>query len=158
MPDSTPPRWSPTGERVDIPYEELPADSLLGFVRAMIPDIIQLDNPLDPTEAPSYLFSDGTLERFLAMNSGSARRAAAEACLALAGNENLILKKVTTEDLATDGPAVAKEHRMRAADLRDVADREDRAKDPGIGIFTTPLYSRPRFDAERIMHRGYFGF
>lgn len=128
----------------DLPYDEYPADSPIAYVRSLIPDMEMLDDPLDPTAEPSYLFDDATLNRFLAFARGnSPKRAAADACVALAGSELLILKKITTEDLMTDGPNVAKEHRLRAVDLRKQADDDDEGLEDNSGIFTAPFVPMP---------------
>lgn len=110
----------------DKKYEDLEENDPLGDVRALIPDIEQLGNPLEPTEAVSYLFNDATLSRFLRINRGNVRRAAADACEALGSNELMILKKITTaEGLSTDGSVLAKEYGAKATRLRAQADKAD---------------------------------
>lgn len=52
-------------------------------------------------------------------------RAAADALDAMATSETLESKKVRTQDLSTDGPAVAAELRKKAAELRARADEAD---------------------------------
>lgn len=134
----------------DLAYDDLPADSVLAYVRSLIPDMEQLSDPHDPEAAPSYLFDDPTLERFIAFARGnSPKRAAADACMALAGSELLILKKLTTEDLMTDGPNVAKEHRERAARYRREADEDDSEED-NSGFASAPFLKHPvPFDPQR---------
>lgn len=132
-------------------YTELTAEDPLGHVRALIPDIEQLGDPLEPTEKPSYLFDDLTLMRYLLINSGSVRRAAADACDALGTSEMLILKKLSADDLTTDGAALAKEYGAKATRLRAQADKDDNdANDDGGGFFMFGTPRRPiPFDAER---------
>lgn len=54
-------------------------------------------------------------------------RAAADALEAIAVSEVLVSKRIRTQDLTTDGPAVAKELRELAASLRARANDEDPA-------------------------------
>jgi hypothetical protein len=54
-------------------------------------------------------------------------RAAAAALDTIASNEALVQKKIRSLDLQTDGPAVAKELRAHAAELRRQAEEEDTA-------------------------------
>lgn len=141
-----------TEPTADVPYEELPADSALGLVRALIPDIELLSDPHDITVPDSYLFGDATLERYLLIESGNVKRAAADACEALGSSELLILKKITSDDLATDGPNVAKEYGAKATRLRTQADNDDDRADEGdhAQFVRTPFLKRPiSFDPMR---------
>lgn len=114
----------------------------VGRVRKYIPDVIQLPDPQDALAAPSFMWSDDAIQSFLDDETGGALdapatlppvlRAAASLLVATANNENLILKKLVTDDLQTDGPAVAKamlasaqELRKRADDLVDAAAQEE---------------------------------
>jgi hypothetical protein len=91
----------------------------LGKVRLLI---------LDTAELPGdRLFSDTQLDAFLDMNGQSVRRTAAQALLTVAMSEALLSKKIRTQDLTTDGPAVAAELRAQAAVLAGQADAEDAA-------------------------------
>ncbi|OIH86018.1 hypothetical protein BLJ79_04275 [Arthrobacter sp. UCD-GKA] len=56
-------------------------------------------------------------------------RAAADALDAIATSEVLTSKKIRTQDLSTDGPAVAAELRKQAAALRGKADQAEAADD-----------------------------
>lgn len=120
----------------------------VGRVRKYIPDLIQLPDPQDPTAEPSYMWSDDAIESFIHDEGGFLTeleqpfvtpsslvvilRASASIMVATANNENLILKKLVTDDLQTDGPAVAKamlasaqELRKRADELESKGDREE---------------------------------
>lgn len=95
----------------------------VGIVRNLIQDIIQRLDPANPTNPPEYLFSDARLQAFIdnSMGTGSTPRlrfAAADAIDVLADNEILIAKKIRTEDLQTDGPAVGNALRLRSTQLR----------------------------------------
>ncbi|MCP9947273.1 hypothetical protein [Actinomadura madurae] len=101
-------------------------DTDRGRVRLLIPD----------TNEDALLLSDEQIDTFLAMARGTGaplvKRAAAAALETIASSEALVSKKLRDKDLATDGPAVAKELRDRAAKLRDEAD-EDEDNDLGDG-------------------------
>lgn len=59
-------------------------------------------------------------------------RAAADVLDAMATSEVLLAKKIRTQDLSTDGPAVAADLRKQAAVLRGKADAADAADDEGF--------------------------
>lgn len=110
-------------------------DSPIGRVRKYIPDLVQLEDPKNPAAEPTYYFSDLEIAGYLSEYTGQetasraqVKRAAADAIDALANNEALILKKIKTEDLETDGAAVANSLRAGARQLRLQADDEDKAE------------------------------
>lgn len=118
--------------------DEYPADLTedVGRVRKYIPDLIQLPDPADPDGAKSYIFSDDEIQAFLDDETGGGlldvtswrvRRAAAWAMIAIANSENLILKKIVTQDQQTDGPSVAKQLIAAASMLFDQAKAEEDA-------------------------------
>lgn len=83
-------------------------------VRLLIADLAS--NPSD------RLLSDEQVEAFLDLEDGDVYLAAAQALDTIATSEALVSKKIRTQDLSTDGPAVAAELRARAAQLRSRAD------------------------------------
>lgn len=87
-----------------------------------------LSADLDPN-AP--LLTDEQLQGYLALHDDNPYRAAADALDAMATSEVLLSRKIRTQDLATDGPAVAAELRKQAAYLRGKADATDAAADAG---------------------------
>lgn len=89
----------------------------VGMVRLLIADT----SPTDP------LLSDADLQAMLAVESDNVKLAAATALEVIARSEVLISKKISTQDLSTDGPAVAAELRAQAKSLRDqvAQERED---------------------------------
>lgn len=99
-----------------------------GQVRLLIADL-----------ATPPLMEDNVLEGYLSMHgfTGEADsierpgiwRAAADALDGIATSEVLTSKKIRTQDLSTDGPAVAAELRKQAAALRYKADQADAAAD-----------------------------
>lgn len=161
---------------VDKKYEERDIDDAIAEVRALIPDTEQLSDPAHPDAEPSYLFDDVSLARYMklagaevtATGEGDARvvnatatapqvlRAAAHACEALGSSEMLVLKKITSEDLATDGAVLANQYGAKAKRLRDEAQQlDDGANDDGGGFFLHPFVPRPAgFDAETLAVRG----
>lgn len=112
--------------------------SSVGRVRKYVPDLVLLDDPKDPTAEPQYYFSDDEISGFIAEYTDASdrptisqvKRAAADIIDALANNEALVLKKIKTEDLETDGPATANALRAGAKALRAQADEEDANNEP----------------------------
>ena len=95
---------------------------------------------IDDTQDPA-LFTAQEIGAVLDLNQGSVLRAAAQLILMIAGSEARLSKKITTQDLATDGPAVAAELRAQAAALRKQADDQDRADtEAGGGFFDVAEY------------------
>ncbi|MBM0240023.1 hypothetical protein JNW88_28180 [Micromonospora sp. ATA32] len=93
----------------------------IGQVRLLITD----------TTEPA-LFDDNQIDAFLTME-GNVKLAAAAALETIATSEALVSKRITTQDLSTDGPAVSKELRARAAALRQQAAAEVEVAD-GFGL------------------------
>lgn len=103
----------------------------LGKVRLLISDTADV--------AADRLFTDEQLDAFLDLAGGSVHRTAAEALLVIAGNEVLLSKKIRTQDLSTDGPAVSAELRQLAAVLAAKADAADAAAAESV-FELVPLY------------------
>lgn len=145
----------------DIAFDQREDDDALADVRALIPDIEMLPEPSNPSLPPSYLFSDSVLGRYLRMQGGSksgnswsatrqqVKRAVADAYMALATSEMLILKKITSQDRSTDGSVLANQYRQMARQLRDEADELDAAEEEPVGAITIRHRQRPAaFDGE----------
>lgn len=116
----------------------------VGRVRKYVPDLVQLADPKNPTAPAQYYFSDVEITGFIIEYTGAdtndasrqhIRRAAADVIDALANNEALVLKKIKTEDLETDGPATANALRAGARALRQQADEEDETDNAVFAIF-----------------------
>jgi hypothetical protein len=101
----------------------------LGQLRALLSQTKQYVDPMNPTAPRDYLLPDAQLQAYIAINRDGLFGAAADALLALATNEALISKKIRTEDLQTDGPAVAGELRRMADLYRQRQKDEDEALD-----------------------------
>lgn len=71
------------------------------------------------TDPDNQLLTGEQLEGLLILNNGDLRLAAAEALEAIAASEVLVSKKIRSQDLSTDGPAVSAELRALATALRD---------------------------------------
>lgn len=98
----------------------------VGYIRLLVTD-------LDEVEP---LFEDAQIAAFLA-REGTVTLAAAAALETIARSELLVGKKITTQDLSTDGPAVAKELRESAKALRAQAAADaatDAETDDGYGL------------------------
>lgn len=102
-------------------FNAFSAELPVGDVRALIPDIEPLANPNRPSDPPEPMFSDAHLTALLRINGGNVRLAAADACEALGTSEALILKVITTEDLATNGAALMGRYLERARQMRQAA-------------------------------------
>jgi hypothetical protein len=110
-------------------------DSAVGRVRKYIPDLVALPDPSDPDGPKNYILSDDEIQSFIddeVVDSKNPRgfeikRAAAYAMIAIGNSENLILKKIVTQDQQTDGPSVAKAMIAAAAALMARADAEAEA-------------------------------
>lgn len=104
----------------------------LGQVRLLIADV----------DETALLLTDAMVQAFLDMQAQDVRLAAAAALDAIASSEVLVSKKIRTQDLSTDGAAVAAELRAQASNLRAQVADED-----ADGIFdvvdTLPACTRP---------------
>lgn len=101
----------------------------VGQLRSLISQTKQYVDPRTPDAAPEYLIGDSQLQSYIALNKDGLYGAAADALLAVAINEALVSKKIRTEDLQTDGPAVAGELRRLAEEYRKRQKEEDEALD-----------------------------
>jgi hypothetical protein len=86
----------------------------VGKVRALIGD----------TDVSLPFLQDEDITVFLDLEASSLYGAASVALLTMATKHTVILKKIDTLDLKTDGPAVAESLRKLANDMREKADDE----------------------------------
>lgn len=84
----------------------------VGMVRLLITDL----------DAAAPLFTDDQITAFLTLEGSDVRYAAAQALDTIASSEVLVSKKIRTQDLQTDGPAVSADLRARASELRRQSD------------------------------------
>lgn len=108
-------------------------DSPAGQVRLLIADV----------DENNQLLPDNVIAGYLTMNGQDVRLAAADALDAIATSETLVSKKIRTQDLATDGPAVAAELRAQARRLRDQVAGEDAADIFDVVDTIAPARRRP---------------
>ena len=99
------------------------------IVRVLIPDAELVFGEGDD----ETLFSDTEIADFVTAGSNSVLRAAALACLAIGTSEALISKRIRTQDLQTDGPAMSDAMVKKATLLFKRADEEDAKAE--IGYF-----------------------
>lgn len=97
----------------------------VGQVRLLMADLEPLEDPRNLATHPAYIFSDEQIEGFLTIEKGNVKRAAADALLAIAVSEALILKVLKTDDKQTDGAKLGAELRQQAKALRDQAASEE---------------------------------
>lgn len=108
----------------------------LGHVRLLIADL----------DESAFLLTDEVVDAYLGLHEENVYRAAADAMEAIATSETLLGKKIRTQDLSTDGPAVATDLRKRAAELRTRADADDaKAAETGDVFEVIPFhpYGKP---------------
>ena len=103
----------------------------MAFTYSLATDVGKLRLLIMDNQAASYLFEDDEISAFLALEGSNLKRGAALALETMASNEAYVLKRIELLELKTDGPAVSKELRGRAADLRSQADRDEAAGDGG---------------------------
>lgn len=130
--------------------------SAVGQVRLLISDSQLRKDPLNPTAAGEYYFSDPFISGFLTINSGNIFHAAADALTSLAANDALVSKKIRKENLQTDGPAVANALRLLAQDLRARGNRVQETTDAADGTFLIVDFADPvtPFDEFESLHGG----
>lgn len=78
------------------------------------------------TDVADPFFTDEEIALFLSLEGSNIRRASAMALEAIAGQQVLLLKKLTLlNQITTDGPAVAAALRARAKELREQASESE---------------------------------
>ena len=116
-------------------FEFVNGTTAIDYVRLLIAD----------TDPANQLLDDQSLA-VLINHAGSALAGAADALDAIATSEVLLSKKISTQDLTTDGPAVAAELRKQATALRARA-ATDVSKVTEEAFAFTPFHPR---DAARV--------
>lgn len=115
----------------------------LGQLRALLFQTERYKDPANPEAPADYLVSDDQLSAYIAINGDKLYGAAADALLALASNEALVSKKIRTEDLSTDGPAVAAELRRTAAEFKIKQNDLDESSDSLEAFEIVDFYETP---------------
>lgn len=109
--------------------------SMVGQIRLLIGDVDQ--------ESGEYnFFSDGELMAYGVLYGGRIRLAAARALDTIADSQALIERKIRTDDLQTDGPAVANALRKSAQNLREEHYTEENAVSGADDIVFSDMPSR----------------
>lgn len=98
------------------------------------------------------LLSDDQLNALVTANAGALRLAAADALEAIAASEVLVSKKIRTQDLSTDGPAVSAELRALAKQHRALHQEGIDAEDDGFFdvVDTIPSRCRPELTEHEV--------
>lgn len=104
---------------------EIDFSSPIGQVRVLIPDLRKLEDLRDLRNEPRYLFADEEIEALLAVNSGNAKLAAADACDAIGMDKALQLLVLKTDDKQTDGAKLLAAIVGRARQLRAQAKEDE---------------------------------
>lgn len=105
-------------------------DTTVGTMRLIIPD-----NDVD-----THIFEDDELEKMYSLGGNSILRGCAFALEAIASSEAYTLKMFSALDLTTNGPAVSKELRDRARDLRAQALEQEAREDGGAFDFAEWIF------------------
>lgn len=112
------------------------SDSDRDRVRLLISDV----------DSANPIFQDAEIEQFLALAVENVFAAASLALRTMAGNEAMVLKRITLLDLTTDGPATA-------AALRALADDYDRQARSRGRFAVAEMIMTPSQRRERLARR-----
>ena len=115
----------------------------MGFYEPAVVESVRLLIADTSTDPATQVLSDSEITAILDMYSGDQRLAAARSLVVIATSETLLSKKIQTQDLTTDGPAVAAALLAQAKDLRDEVQRDKDDDQWGIGLFATTGHRRP---------------
>lgn len=112
---------------------------------ATVEDIATVRLIISDPDGDTALLDNASVDAFLELNAGNVRLAAADALEAIAASEVLVAKKIRTQTLTTDGPAVSAELRALAAQQRALAQAAVDADDEGLFeiVDTLPGCTRP---------------
>lgn len=113
---------------------------------------VRLNLGEDIEDETTHVLSDAALATWLTAFNGSVDRATWRALITIATSEALISKKLTSQHLSTDGPALSAELRALAQTYKDMADADDNANyfagyvlPPGAGrLFEAEEYRWPQ--------------
>ncbi len=112
-------------------------------------DLRRLRLLIGDTDPSNRMFRVDELADFLALEFGVVKLAAAQALDVIASSEALVGKKIRTQEgMQTDGPAVAKELRERAAELRRQVDAGEGDQGGGFDVVDFADPHTRRFGAE----------
>jgi hypothetical protein len=129
--------------------EPLDPATPVGRLRLLTGDSVLRKDPKDRAAAASYYYEDDALEAFLDIEGGNLKLAAADVLMSFASNEALVSKKIRTETLQTDGPAVAAELRLQAQAFRQEGNAVQSDIEAADGAFFVVDFADPitPFDA-----------
>lgn len=104
----------------------MPISTDLDKVRLLISDV-------GGSNGTSFLFNDDEINAFLTLRP-NVFLAAALALRTIAANEAQTAKRIKVLDLETDGPAVARELRLQAAQIEALADEDADFEIASMGV------------------------
>lgn len=107
---------------------------------------LHIADPADAEGGPLLSYDD--LSALYRGESGSLPRTVAAALRTIAASEVLVSKKIRTQDLQTDGPAVAAELRALAREWDAKADTLEGADEGFIGYIPGPGAALGRYEGE----------
>lgn len=87
--------------------------------------LIRLNLGEDPDNQKTHVLSNEALEAWLDRFDGNTDRVTHRALITIASSEVLTSKKITSQDLSSDGPAVSAELRALAETYKQAADTSD---------------------------------
>lgn len=117
-------------------------DKAVALVRLNITDLA--------TDPDKHLLTDEQIQALLEHYDGSTNRASARALRIIATSEVLVSKKISTQDLSSDGPAIARELRSLAQDFDREAEAE--AAESEGALHLVPFVEHGRAEAEGWRH------
>lgn len=115
----------------------------VGRLRLLTGDSVLRRDPADRAAAASYYYEDDALEAFLDIEGGNLKLAAADVLMSFASNDTLVSKKIRTETLQTDGPAVGAELRLQAQAFRLEGNAAKDDADAAEGAFIVVDFEDP---------------
>lgn len=115
----------------------------VGRLRLLTGDSVLRKDPANRAAEASYYYEDDQLEAFLDIEGGNLKLAAADVLMSFASNEAMVSKKIRTETLQTDGPAVAAELRLQAQAFRQEGNAAKDEADAEEGAFITVDFVDP---------------
>lgn len=104
--------------------------------------LVRLNLGEDPTDESTHVLSDDALEAWLDHLAGNTDLVTHRALITIAMSEALIAKKITSQDLSTDGVSLSAELRALAATYKQAADEANTGSEEFFSGYVPPPGSR----------------